>query len=354
MVPATRIAAEAGALEPALERALALGSDGVAQALEAHGLVAWDREQVIGGAQRALATLRAQRLPPREGPPLLITERRLQPLESLPAVWRALRSGRQVSLRVEPDGCNAVPRFLGFLSEALRERLGTSVLRIAGHGPLHEDAKPGGVTVAKTRIGLVQADADPELAAYVLTQACVRRCGVRPRSVHWVVVATTDARPYATLERHLRRLWLSVRMGEVHDETVFAGPVDDETAQAFDRANGWLADMGATALVEGGRLLSDDATFLGPSLFRVGRDDEAQTAGAQRMDELRGPLLVLDYQPRDRAEARLAELTGGALARGAVRIGVTPRGWTAPPKHVQYSGAVLVERLAPGLPSPRP
>lgn len=352
MVSAPSIAAAARELSVGLERALALRSDAIAEDLEALGLVEWDREQVIGGAQWALAALRSERFRAREGPPILVTERRFQPLESLPAVWRALLSGREVSLRVEPEGSPAVPRLLGPLAESLQELLGAPVLRIAGQGPLHEGARDGGVAVARSRIGLIQADADPELAAYVLAQACLRRCGTRPRAVHWAVVSSERGQPHPTLERHLRRLWLGVRLGDVHDENVFAGPVDDVTAQAFDRAHAWLAEHAATTgIVAGGELLSDSTTLLGPALFRVEAEGEGSEAIAAKLDELRGPILVLDYLPHDAAEARFAELSRG---RGAVRIGVAPRGRNLPKDHAQYSGAVLVERLAPGLPGPRP
>ena len=48
-IPANRLAAAARALQPTLMRLIALRADQISRALEAeHGIVPWDREQLIG------------------------------------------------------------------------------------------------------------------------------------------------------------------------------------------------------------------------------------------------------------------------------------------------------------------
>ena len=113
--PAERLAAVARLLQSTLIESLALRADAICDEL-AHekglGLVAWDREHVIGQAQRQLFALRERRFGRPGGEGVRIMERRNQPLECLEPVWRHLRQGRRVRVEAEAGSCVQVMELL--------------------------------------------------------------------------------------------------------------------------------------------------------------------------------------------------------------------------------------------------
>jgi hypothetical protein len=222
----------------------------------------------------------------------------------------------------------------------------------------HADWPLIGVRPRLDRVALIQADADRELAAYVLARACLRRTGFDPRVVHRVLVVG----PADRLERNLRRLWVGATMGPVDDERAFAGPVDEPRAAQFLAAHAaWRAREGITTICPGGRLERADAPglpFLAPALFRSPTITDDSQLEASLADEpaLIGPLLVIQPVAGEAAERR-AELLLDRLAdpgRGRLRFGVKPRDVVLHRDDRQIHGALLVERLPPGLPEPRP
>ncbi|PRQ08506.1 hypothetical protein [Enhygromyxa salina] len=349
-----RIAAVSRALGHELLEAVALAADSLAEDLaERLGMVAWEREDQIGTAQRRLLALRERRFHRYGGEPALVRELREQPLEALELAWRALRRGRRVHVESEPDACPGVSRIL----QEMADLLGEALLSVSPPGVLdHEHAswQQIGVRQRLERVALIQRDADHELAAYVLARACLRRTGFDPRVVHRVIVVGPSER----LERNLRRLWVGTQMGPVDDEHAFAGPVDEPRSHQFlvdDAA--WQARDRVTTICPGGRLRRANApglAFLAPALFRVRiPDDQLPT------DEppLHGPILVIYPVGNDpTAETRAERLLQHFAPRGHghLRFGSKPRDLTLRRSDRQVHGALLVERLPPGLPEPRP
>jgi hypothetical protein len=360
-----RLAAVARMLQPLLLDSLALQADRIADEL-AHelGLVAWERERLIGHIQGQLMALREQRFGRPGGAPVRIVERRLQPLESLVPTWQMLRRGRQVHLESEPG---TIPQLL-HLMRAMAAMVGEDDLTVADAGantdPRHREWRRAGVVGAERRVALVQEDADPELAAYLLARACLRRTGFDPRSIHRVVVIGRTER----LERHLRRLWFGVVMGAVDDERAFAGPVTEVEADSFLASErSWRTVPGVEVLCGAGRLehVAHDRrrpAFLAPALLRLtaGRssasleDPPAEERGSSvGSPPLTGPLLLLHRcAEAEQGEALLEEIAGPGDAR--LRIGPRPRGVRLGAMDRQIHGALLLERLPPGLPDPRP
>lgn len=358
MAPAPEsIAAAARRAGPDLGEALATAADWIAADLaERLGMVAWEREQQIGQAQRRLAELEGARVDVRGDSPVRVRELLEQPLDALEVAWRALRSGQRVHVESEAEACPAVHRILRDLGELL----GHGWLTVSPPGVLDHDQaeRPRvGVVPRSPRIALVQADADPELTAYLLARACLRRTGFDPRVVHRVIIVGESE----ILERHLRRLWIGARMGPVDDEKAFAGPVDPARAERYLAAQaGWSARAGITTLCRGGRLLRADhpeLQFLAPALFRAEGDDGSPPSVVGGAPERIGPMLlllpVIGARARERAEAKLEQLRGSDSAE-AMRFGVPRRGVAVRPNDRQIDGALLVERLPPGLPEPRP
>ena len=351
-----RLAAASRLLQTELFEAIALASDGIADDLaERLGMVAWEREEQIGLAQRRLLELRERRFHRYGGEPVRVRELREQPLEAFELAWRALRRGRRVHVESEATACPAVYRILREMAELLGEGLTVSAPGELEHE--HADWPLIGVRPRRDRVALIQADADRELAAYILARACLRRTGFDPRVVHRVIVVGPSDR----LERNLRRLWVGARMGPVDDDRAFAGPVDEQRAAQFLVAEAaWRAREGVITIAPGGRLEQADAPgqlFLAPALLRsatIGDD-------VWPSDEppLVGPMLVI--HPVAPLTGEVAERRGEALlehfaprGHGHLRFGIKPRDVVLRREDRQIHGALLVERLAPGLPEPRP
>ncbi|GEM_PF-1459685 len=341
-----------------LLEALAVAADSIADDLaDRLGMVAWEREEQIGLAQRRVSALSDGQGGRIGGAPIRIRERREQPLEALELAWRGLRQGRPVHVESEAGACPAVYRILRDMAELL----GTPGLTVSAPGRLdHPRAgwESGGVEPHAARVALVQADADLELAAHVLARACLRRTGFDPRVVHQVITVGAAE----LLERNLRRLWVGARMGLVDDDTAFAGPVDDARAVRFlDLEASWRARTDVSVVCPGGRLLRpgpQGRQFLAPALFRAapGAFEDG------RIPELLGPMLLLRPVEAEgvggveRAAAQAEALLAAACAEGRdwMRFGVPPRGSVAGRRDRQIHGALLAERLPPGLPEPRP
>ncbi len=342
-----RLAAASRLLQNDLLEALALASDAIADDLaERLHMVAWDREEQIGAAQRRLIALRELRFDSYGGEPVRVRELEAQPLEALELVWRALRTGRAVHAESEAAACPAMYRIFTQLSELLgRDALEVSEPGVFDHE--HADWPLLGVHPRRERVALVQADADRELAAYLLARACLRRTGFDPRVVHRVVVVG----PAERLERNLRRLWVGARMGPVDDEQAFAGPVDESRAERFLEVEAaWRACAEVDSLCPGARLERPDSSphvYLAPALVRADPEESSS------LPEPFGPMLVLHpVADQARAEALLEQLSAPDHAR--LRFGIKPRNVVLREGDRQIHGALLVERLPPGLPEPRP
>ncbi len=342
-----RLAAASRLLQNDLLEALALASDAIADDLATRlNMVAWEREEQIGMAQRRLLELRERRFDHHGGEPVRVRELASQPLEALELAWRWLRQGSRVHVESEADACLAVHLILSEVSELL----GHEALTSSAPGELdheHREWRSIGVRPRLPRVALVQADADRELAAYVLARACLRRTGFDPRVVHRVlVVGPTDR-----LERNLRRLWVGTRMGPVDDEEAFAGPVDERRAERFlDVDAVWQAAEGVKVLCAGGRLQragSERLCFLAPALLR------APIEATVGLPEPVGPMLILHpIADPSLAEAELERLTKSG--EGRLRFGSKPRHIELRGDDRVFHGALLAERLPPGLPEPRP
>ncbi|HLT35049.1 MAG TPA: hypothetical protein VK034_02165 [Enhygromyxa sp.] len=348
-----RLAAVSRLLQTELFEAIALASDGIADDLaERLGMVAWEREEQIGLAQRRLLELRERRFHRYGGEPVRVRELREQPLEAFELAWRALRRGRRVHVESEAEACPAVFRILRELAELLGEGLTVSAPGALDHE--HTDWPLIGVRPRLDRVALIQADADRELAAYVLARACLRRTGFDPRVVHRVIVVGPGDR----LERNLRRLWVGARMGPIQDERAFAGPVDEPRAAQFLAAEAaWRAREGMTTICPGGRLERADAlsqAFLAPALLRSPTITDDSLPDHE--PPLIGPVLVVYPVAGEHAERRGEALLDHFAPRGhgRLRFGVKPRDVILHRDDRQIHGALLVERLPPGLPEPRP
>ena len=329
---------------------MALHAESISRELaERHGCVAWDRVRLIGQAQQRLRELRDRRHHGLGGEGVIVVERRSQPLEALPRALSYLRRGRPVVVRLERGGLRSSIEILRRMSAMIGPAL--SVCEADALTPAYAEGWPeGGVDLAAPRIGFVDLDADEEVAAYLLARSCLRRTGFDPRSVHRVVVAGHRPR----LERHLRRLWLGVKMGPPDDPSAFAGPVGDEQADRFHQACAqWEASPGVEVLCPGARLERPDGgpgrRYVAPALFR---SESADTPDDP--PELVGPMLILEVVEPGDAERRLAALAprdGHALwlrfGRPKERAGLAR-------DDRQIEGALLIERLPPGLPAPRP
>jgi hypothetical protein len=359
-----RIAAGARALAAELDLTVALHADALARSLEReHGLVAWDREQLIGQLQRRLAALREQRSRELGGPNVRVIERRRQPLESIDLAWRHLRRGRRVRIEHEPGACTAALDLMRLMARVLRDAVGADVLDVASPAWDQTDVEPSASSSAfriavehpddpmfwpivgprrsAARVAVVEANADRELAAYVLARASLRRTGVDPRNVKLAYVIGLDDR----LRRHLQRLWVGATMGPADDPGSFTGPVDASVRDAFLDANAaWGAQEGVEVLCPGCVLerAADPQHYLAPALFVTDWPvPELPTPG---------PMLVLvrcdEQQALAGAEAAARE--GGQI----IALGGKKNRYPGDVRLIR--GALLVERLPPGLPEPRP
>jgi hypothetical protein len=344
-----RLAAAARALQPTLFDALALAADSLEDELaERFFMVPWDRVRLIGQAQGVLTRLGERRFAADElgGPLRHVIERRALPLESIGDAWTELRAGRRVVVSGEAGSCQGALELLRRMGEVLGGRLLTVVESATDVPPEAVATEPAW---AGPRIALVQPDADPETAAYVLGRTSLRRTGFDPRAVHHAVVAGPSAR----LERVLRRIWLGARMGAISDETAFAGPVGPGAATAYlDALAAWAEHPGVRTVVEGGPLRRPDADehrrYLAPALFVLER---AEVGPAPTVV---GPMLILEPCEAGEADDRLRRLNPPTRRGTVLRFGEPRRGMVLNPFDRQVRGALLVERLPPGLPDPRP
>ncbi len=337
-----QVAAAARAVEGSFLERLAIHADALASGLaRSHQLVAWDREQLIGATQSRVRRIAGQKLTVvRDLPSVRVLERRGQPLECVDIVWRHLRRGQRVFVEYEAGTCPAVLDLLRGIARALAP----GSLAVA-ETPGADEADHGprvGVDLPGPRVAMIDADADRELAAYVLARTSLRRSGSDPRAVKAAYVCgSTDL-----LQRHVRRLWVGVSIGPATDSGSFAGPIEagvrDEFLAACER---WAADESVEVWCEGAGLDRSGATecYAAPALFFVD--------GAVPKLPMVGPMLVIVGCDEAGAKAgyEAAVAAGGQAVQVGGRAGDYPGGNT---RHIR--GALLVERLPPGLPEPRP
>ena len=358
-----RIAAAARALGTELRDLLTLYADAVASSLaQQFQMVAWDREQLIGQVQTRLDALKQRRFRDFGGANVRIIERVGQPLESLALVWENLRLGRRVQLEWEDGACAVVPELLRPLARVLEGAVGVPVLRIAPRPWAVGDPEPSASSVAfkvaddnpddpllwpvvgvrkpGPRVAVVEASGDRELAAYVLARTSLRRAGMDPRGVKRAHVVDADER----FLRHLKRVWVGAVMGPPDDPFSFAGPVTPQVRGAFIEAHEAWSSSGADVLVAGGDLAraDGDGAFVAPALFAC--DWPVPDL------PLVGPMMVVVRSRIDqaRAAADAATREGGQ----AVIVGASSERYPGDVRYIR--GALLVERLPPGLPDPRP
>ncbi|MEZ4449307.1 MAG: hypothetical protein R3B09_07495 [Nannocystaceae bacterium] len=350
-----RLAAVARARQVGMLELVALRADALGDALARDlGLVAWDRQRVVGSLQRALWELRERRFPaPYGGPPVQVIERRAQPLEAVTLAWTCLRRGRVVHVGGEAGASTAALDLLAEVAPRLAAD-GPPVLTVSGPGEATPAAAASwpvvGVDPTLPRIAVVAADGDRELAAYVLARVCLRRGGADPRGVHQALVCG----PTPRLERHLQRLWVGAVMGPPSELGAFAGPVDDDLSAGFLRSLEHLRQQpGVKVLCPGGRLERPDeaGNYLAPALFRAPwpLDPAASIPTLTRG----GPLLILHPCEPEALAPALAAL--GFPPSRQLWVGAPPLGARPPGDEPRYiRGALMTERLPPGLPDPRP
>jgi hypothetical protein len=338
---AEQIANAARARGPELSERIRLEADSLVDALGRElQLVAWDREQLVGQVQARVAAQQDARPPVRGGPPMRVVERRQQPLEAIDVAWGLLRRGRRVRLEQEPDACSGAAELL----RGMAYRLPTGALEIHGSTTLELPAGhvAGGVDPPAPRVAVIDADADRELAAYVLARTGLRRSGLDPRGVKQAF-ATGEL---DLLERHMRRLWVGVSVGPADDPESFAGPVQPALRERFVAAHAqWRAHPQVRTWCAGGVLerAGDAACYLAPALF--------YSPWPPPELPLVGPMVVV---VACEGEAHWQDAVRHARSKGSgvVQIGGRPGRVAGPVRHVR--GALLVERLPPGMPEPRP
>lgn len=342
-----RIAAAARARQTALLGLLAARADAIGDALaRSHGLVAWERQKLVGRLQRGLWALRERRFHRLGGPPARVCERREQPLEGLLLVSTLLRQGRRVHLEAEAGASDVAAGLLIELRDELPD-LAAEALTIAR--PL--EAPPAdvagwelaGVAPARPRVAGIHPEADPEVAAYTLAIAGLRRGGADPRRVVRALVAG----PTERLERHLHRLWVEAAIGPPEDPEVFAGPVEPALAAAYAASlAAWSAVPGTRLLCPGGQLErpGDPRTYLAPAIVRAPAGEPTPATA--------GPLLVLQACEPAALDAALA----ACRARGEEILALGPEPWRqrVTPGPQAPLQPLAPGRLPPGLPEPRP
>lgn len=343
MSTAAQLAAASRHAFAAFAERLALRADEISAALEHElHLVAWDREQLIGAMQARLWAM-AERTRPTTGGAAggvgaRVIELRTQPLEAIELTWTCLLAGRRVAFGAEPRACSATASLVAALASALPP----GAIVDAASEPQWPML---GVTPAIPRIAWVDATADRELAAYSLARTSLRRSGADPRGVRFaVVVGPTDL-----LKRHLVRLWVGAQLGPADDPDSFAGPVDEPTRDAFVRAQAaWTADPRVEVWCAGGEL--EHAAAAGPLLAPAAFAVDAPIPQLSPELPMAGPMCCIVRA----GEAEGLDIIRAEAARGAaiVQIGGRPLTGIRELRHLR--GAVLVERLPPGLPEPRP
>ncbi len=359
-----RIAAAARALGSELRDLVTLYADAVGASLaEQFQMVAWDREQLIGQVQLRLDALRGRRFRELGDTNVRVIERAGQPLESLALVWKNLRQGRRVMLEWEQGSCSVVTELLGPLGRVLESTVGAPVLHIASAPWRADEPEPSASKVAfkvahenpddpslwpvigvrrpGPRVAVVEASADRELSAYVLGRTSLRRSGMDPRGIKRAYVVDADDR----FLRHLKRVWVGAVMGPARDPFSFSGPVTPEVREDFLEVHrAWEGHPEVEVLVAGGDLkrAGTSGCYLAPALF----------ACDWPVPELplAGPMMVVVRARIDqaRAAAEAASREGGQ----AIVVGATGNHYSGDVRYIR--GALLVERLPPGLPDPRP
>ncbi len=334
-MPTARFTEFVRTLEPSVLAALACRSDAIAERLgRRFGMVAWDRERVIGSAQRQFQQLRHRDIAQADGT-VHVRERSKQPLESLAVVWRALRAGNHVHLHLDPDADPTVAELLAPVADQLTQRFSPQLLVIEPDATACPTVV--GVHPAHTRIAIVEADADRELASYLLARVSLRRTGLDPRAVKRVFVCGDVE---ALLQR-LRRLWLGVTVGPADDHRSFAGPLPHDIADAFMTANtAFRQHPDIRVLCPGERLDVGDPNraYVAPALVATPWDSRA--AVLERLD---GPVLAVHAFEHPLAlDEALAHEHLADDRKLVIGDATSPE------------GALMVERLPPGMPHPRP
>lgn len=361
-----RLATTARSLRKELGVRVTLYADALAQSLaDDLGLVAWDREQLIGGLQQRLRSAVIPQIRRGTGETPLagcrVLERRTQPLESIDLAWQKLCEGLRVHIEHEPGACQAALELMRGMARLINDRMGIVVLSVADDPwtspPLDPSASASAFRLAVglddpslwrvvgparpgPRVAIVESEADRELAAYVLARSSLRRTGLDPRAVkHAYVVGPLDL-----LRRHMVRLWLSAIMGPATSPGAFAGPVSPAVRDDYLAAHeAWSSYPEVETWCAGGELERDGApVYLAPALFCTPWPaPELPTSG---------PMLVVvkcDLRQAQTA-AELAAREHGQII--AIAAGLTPYAGQV----TAIRGALLVERLPPGLPEPRP
>jgi hypothetical protein len=338
MAPGSQIASAARRVFASFAERLAQRADEVSAALadELH-LALWDREQLIGAMQARLATMaKATVRVTTATMGARVIELRAQPLEAIEVAWACLLAGRPVRVATQPGACSATASLVLDMASLMP----AGAIAMGGD----EDWPTVGVMPAVSRVAWVDATADRELAAYSLARTSLRRSGMDPRAVRLAyTIGPTDL-----LARHLRRLWVGAQLGPASDPDSFAGPVDPATADAFIAAQtAWLAEPRAEAWCTGGVLEHGaQGPFVAPAAFAVDWPVPELP--------LVGPMCCIVRC----TEAQAREAIAKATAAGAAVVQIGGRTLTDVPqtegglRHIR--GAVLVERLPPGLPEPRP
>jgi len=359
-----RLAAAARRRHEELLELVALRAEELIETLrEELDLVVWDCQVVIGRAQRDLRRLveGASLGPVEQGasPAVRVIERRRQPLECLPLVWGALLRGRRVWLGVEEGASSAAVSVLREIHARLVGDGITGLTFVRAQRVLAEEldeelagAPLLGALEAAPRLAVIGVDGDRELAAYVLARTCLRRCGEEPRTIHHALVCGPNLR----LERYLQRLWVGVVIGPAADPESFSGPATAELAEAYLAAlELWRSAANVRALCPGGALerAGQARTYLAPALFRVPWPLPAGVPmpGSPELPIV-GPMLVLyTLKPEQLGEASAAL---GFPAARQLWIAPPPLGGvqSGGPRYVQ--GALVIDRMPPGLPEPRP
>lgn len=338
---AQRVAAAARAAEGSFLERLAIHADALASGLaRSNKLVAWDREQLIGATQARVRAIAGQRSTLATEPAVRVFERRGQPLECIEQVWKCLRRGQRVFLEYEAGACSVIIDLMRGFAPALVP----GALRVSESSGEVDDESLGprvGVNVPGPRVAVIDADADRELAAYVLARTSLRRSGIDPRAVKAAYVCGS----IDLLQRHVRRLWVGVSIGPATNSGSFAGPIGRAVLDEFLVAcQTWADEEGVDVWCPGAALdrSGSDECYAAPALFVV--------EGTAPKLPMVGPMLVIVRC--DEAQAKTGYEAAIAAGGQAILVGGRADDFPATTRHIR--GALLVERLPPGLPEPRP
>lgn len=149
------------------------------------------------------------------------------------------------------------------------------------------------------------------------------------------------------LERHLHNIWVGARFGPAEDPGSFAGPLDHPTAEKFLESQQRLMNEADVEVLCSGGVLErsgDPGHYVAPALYK------ARFPGPNLAPS--GPVLVLLTCSRD--EAWQAFDAAGSRGAERLQVGGGLLGREHDPTVRRIRGALLTERLPPGLPDPRP